>query len=328
MIDPFILLTPILLLAIVALLAFVGCLSKPDPPGPAITAAPGDERVYLSWDPYTSEIFNGGYDIKRGLVHGGPYTVVGTVPVQSSGFTDSLLTNGTTYYYVVSQGTSEGESSNSQEASATPRTIEFQPPIVENVETLNNNSVTTVPFPRDVGVGNLMVVWIWYSSITQVVSTVTDTGLNSYFRAAAPKRGTSGNTANKQQEIWYAVVANGGPGLAVTAVFSAAFNGEKSITAHEYSGASQSEPFVMDGTSSAAGATANASSGSVTPSVGGLAFGAVVFDASGSSGPGFTQRSSLNGNATEDRRVNTNDPIEATFVNVAESWIAQVVTFK
>jgi hypothetical protein len=58
------------------------------------------------------------YTIKRSTVSGGPYVVDDTVT--SPGYTDTGLTNGTAYYYVVSASNAGGEGPNSGQASATP----------------------------------------------------------------------------------------------------------------------------------------------------------------------------------------------------------------
>ena len=56
--------------------------------------------------------------MKRGAVAGGPYTQVAAPTTNTD--TDTALTNGTAYYYVVSAVNSYGESANSSEVSATP----------------------------------------------------------------------------------------------------------------------------------------------------------------------------------------------------------------
>lgn len=87
------------------------------PPAPTgLTATAGDKQVSLSW---TASARATSYHVKRATVTGGPYTQVGA-PTGTS-FTDTGLTNGTTYYYVVSALNNGGESANSGEKSATPQ---------------------------------------------------------------------------------------------------------------------------------------------------------------------------------------------------------------
>lgn len=86
----------------------------PDAPG-GLVATPGNSSVTLSWN---SSVGATSYNVKRSLTSGGPYSVVGSP--YSNSFTDSPLTNGVTYHYVVSALNSYGESTDSGEASALP----------------------------------------------------------------------------------------------------------------------------------------------------------------------------------------------------------------
>jgi len=85
----------------------------PPPTGP--TATPDNARVTLAWSASSTAT---GYRVKRASVSGGPYTTITTVAAFS--YANTGLTNGTTYYYVVSAINSSGESANSPEVSATP----------------------------------------------------------------------------------------------------------------------------------------------------------------------------------------------------------------
>lgn len=69
-----------------------------------------------SWDAITDEP---GYNVKRATIAGGPYTIVAN-NVATTNYVDNDVVNGTTYYYVVTAITADGESDNSNEASATP----------------------------------------------------------------------------------------------------------------------------------------------------------------------------------------------------------------
>jgi len=86
------------------------------PSAPAgLTASAGNGQVSLSWSSSSGAT---SYNVKRSTVSGGPYTTVGS-PTTTS-FTNTGLTNGTTYFYVVTAVNSAGESGNSNQASATP----------------------------------------------------------------------------------------------------------------------------------------------------------------------------------------------------------------
>ena len=89
------------------------------PPGPAsnLTATGGDKQIKLTWTAGANATH---YSVKRSTAAGGPYTVV-TTSAKGVEYTDTGLTNGTTYYYVVAAANVLGESGDSNEASATPQ---------------------------------------------------------------------------------------------------------------------------------------------------------------------------------------------------------------
>lgn len=83
-----------------------------------LTATSGDSQVTLSWSAVTGAT---GYNVKRSTTAGGPYTTIAT-NVAGTSYLDTTVTNGTTYYYVVTAvDSSNNESANSNEASATPQ---------------------------------------------------------------------------------------------------------------------------------------------------------------------------------------------------------------
>lgn len=84
----------------------------PAPGGLGITA--GNGQMFLSWSPALSATV---YNLKRGQSASGPFSTVATT--SSTSYTDTGLSAGTTYYYVVSASNSAGEGPNSSAVSAT-----------------------------------------------------------------------------------------------------------------------------------------------------------------------------------------------------------------
>jgi hypothetical protein len=80
-----------------------------------LSSATSNKQVSLTW---ASVIGATSYNVKRATTVGGPYTTLGNVTGTS--YVDTSVTNGTTYYYVVSSVNSAGESANSAEISDKP----------------------------------------------------------------------------------------------------------------------------------------------------------------------------------------------------------------
>lgn len=111
----------------------------------AVTAKAGDGQVVLTWAAFPGAT---GYNVKRSTTSGGPYLDV--FPEAGTTYTDTAVSNGTTYYYVVSAITGAGESNNSVEASATPAPVDI------NLSTL----VAVLPY-------------VWADGIATATITVT-----------------------------------------------------------------------------------------------------------------------------------------------------------
>lgn len=80
-----------------------------------LTAVAGSRQVALNWELAVGAT---NYYVERSLASGGPYTLVGATT--ATNYTDTGLTNGVTYYYVVAALRASGQSANSSEANATP----------------------------------------------------------------------------------------------------------------------------------------------------------------------------------------------------------------
>lgn len=82
-----------------------------------LQASSGDKKIELNWNAIDDTV---SYIVKRSLTQGGPYTTIAT-GVTGATYSDSNVENGKTYYYVVTANKKNGESKESNEASATPQ---------------------------------------------------------------------------------------------------------------------------------------------------------------------------------------------------------------
>lgn len=97
--------------------------SQPPEAPTGLMAAAGYARVSLNWND-NGEIDLAGYNVYRSTTMGGPYTKLNGTLVAISSYMDVAVTNGITYYYVVTaEDNTANESGNSSEVSATPNTI-------------------------------------------------------------------------------------------------------------------------------------------------------------------------------------------------------------
>jgi fibronectin type 3 domain-containing protein len=102
-----------------ALVTYTADSTPPAPPA-NLSASAGEGQVDLDWDDNTEPDLDG-YNVYRDTSSGGPYTQI-AVRISTSQHTDIGLTNGVTYYYVVTAlDASSNESSFSNEVSATPQ---------------------------------------------------------------------------------------------------------------------------------------------------------------------------------------------------------------
>lgn len=86
------------------------------PAAPTLTATSGDTQVTLNWNSVTDAA---SYNVYRATTSGGPYTQIAT-GLTGTTYTDTGLTNGTTYYFAVTAANDAGESAYSNEVTATP----------------------------------------------------------------------------------------------------------------------------------------------------------------------------------------------------------------
>lgn len=176
--------------------------SNPASPVPTgLTATIGDSTVTLAW---TASNGATGYHVKRATTSGGPYTQM-SAPT-SPGYTDSSVTNGTTYYYVVSAMNAAGESANSAEVAATPKGPTTPPAPPTNLVATPGDTVVTLTWTASTGATSYNVKRSTtnggpYTTIASPTSpTYTDTGVTDgttyyYVVSAVNSFGESANSA-------------------------------------------------------------------------------------------------------------------------------------
>jgi Glycoside hydrolase family 44/Fibronectin type III domain len=150
------------------------------PPGAplGLTATVANSQVALTWAASSGAT---SYNVKRSTTNGSGYAQI--VNTNGTNFTDSGLTNGTTYYYVVSAVSGAGEGPNSNQASGTPVsgpadvTITVDPtkthPISPYIYGTNFYSGNTAPQPNftfDRDGGNRWTAYNWETNASNAGS--------------------------------------------------------------------------------------------------------------------------------------------------------------
>ena len=137
-----------------------------------VMATAGNAQVAIAW---TASSGATSYHVKRGTASAGPFTQI-SAPT-STNFTDTGLTNGTTYFYVVSALNSAGESANSTAASAKP-----------TAPTQSQSQIPPIPTGLIATAGNAQVSLTWTISsgaTSYHVKRSTTTG-GPYTQVSAP----------------------------------------------------------------------------------------------------------------------------------------------
>jgi hypothetical protein len=123
-----------------------------------LAATPGNAQVSLTWNASAGAT---DYNVKRSTTNGSGYATVSS-PTGTS-YTDTGLTNGTAYYYVVSAVAAGSESVNSSQVSATP------------LGTITNVAVTVDVLANR----HPISPYIYGGAFPQDAPTITDSGLTT-----------------------------------------------------------------------------------------------------------------------------------------------------
>jgi fibronectin type 3 domain-containing protein len=173
------------------------------PPTPAnLVATPANAQVSLSW---STSIGATSYNVKRSTVTGGPYTKISS-PTAAT-YSDTSVTNGTKYFYVVSAVNASGESANSSEVTATPAAPTTPPPTPANLQATAGNAQVALTWSASAGATSYNVKRSTTNGgpYTQISSpstnSFTDTGLTNattyYYVVSAVN--SAGQSANSNQ---------------------------------------------------------------------------------------------------------------------------------
>jgi fibronectin type 3 domain-containing protein len=197
-----------------------------------LLATAGNAQITLTWNASSGAT---GYYVQRAMVSGGPYTQI-AAPAANS-YTNTSLTNGTTYYYVVSAFNSAGQSANSSQASATPVAPTAPPAAPTGLQATAGNAQVSLTWTASTGATSYHVKRSTTSGgpYTQVAAPTTtsdsDTGLTNgttyYYVVSALN--SAGESANSSQ-VNATPVAAATPPATPTGLQATPGNAEVSLT--------------------------------------------------------------------------------------------------
>src|ERR1700683_362173 len=201
-----------------------------------VTAAAGNAQVTLNW---TASSGATGYYVKRSTTRGGPYTPISTQATASD--TDTGLTNGTKYFYVVSAYNSAGQSANSAEVNATP--VLAAPSVPTGLAATAGNAQASLSWTATSGASSYHVKRSATSgSETQISAptsnSYTDTGLTNgtkYFYVVSAVN--SGGESANSSEVNATPTAPPAPPATPTGLQAAAGNAQVSLSWNASAGA-------------------------------------------------------------------------------------------
>ncbi len=135
-----------------------------------LIATGSTSKIDLTWDAVDKAT---SYTIKRSTTAGGPYVSLST-DITGTNYTDTNVTYGTNYYYIVTAIVAGRESGRSNEASATPETDQTTPATKSKLKVvLEVSEILQLSVDNDLDV-NTQMGW---SSSDNTVATVNEKGI-------------------------------------------------------------------------------------------------------------------------------------------------------
>ena len=225
------------------------------PPAPTgLTATGGNQQVSLNW---TASASATSYTVFGATTNGGPYSQIAS-GITATSYLNTGLTNGTTYYYVVTAVNSTGSSGNSNQASATPQLSLPAPGITfiketgkkrTNTAASVNGSFSTLP---SIGNNIVVVAWAWVNVSSGVTLSASDNQGHTYTKSVEKAYPVASGTI--VASIFVARVTASSGTFTVTVRAVGGTSRQVVFDAREYSG--MLDPTPTDKTSSSQG-TAN-----------------------------------------------------------------------
>jgi len=176
----------------------------PNPPAAptGLSAAPGNAQVSLSWNASAGAT---SYNVKRSTTNGGPYSTIAP-GIATTSYTNTGLTNGTTYYYVVSASNGV-EGPNSSQVSATPSAGPNPPAAPTGLSAAPGNAQVSLSWNASAGATSYNVKRSTsnggpYSTIAPGIATTsyTDMGLangTTYYYVVSASNGAEGPNSSQ-----------------------------------------------------------------------------------------------------------------------------------
>jgi fibronectin type 3 domain-containing protein len=180
--------------------------ATPAQPAPAtptgLAAAAGNAQITLTWNASAGATT---YHVKRSTTSGSETQI--SAPASNS-FTDTGLTNGTKYFYVVSAVNAGGESANSSEVSATPTAPAAPPPTPTGLKATagsaqvaltwtGSSSAASYHIKRSTTSGGPFSATLASSTVTNYTDAAVINGTAYYYVVSAVN--ASGESANSAQ---------------------------------------------------------------------------------------------------------------------------------
>ena len=281
-----------------------------------LTATAGNTQVALSWTAVSGAT---SYNVYRSTASGGEVKI-NTSAVTTTSYTDTGLTNGTQYFYEVTEVTGGVESGKSNEVSATPTA----PPLAWTYDQTNAQQTSSATNSLSLGsaskAGDLVIVEVdWASTVN--FSSITDNQGNTYVEVGTEQHSA---TFNGNSRLYYASNIKGGA-LTVTTQLSGAPSFHE-LYISEYSGLNATN--TLDGFSVNVGTGSTfTSNNATTTAAGDLLYGIEIDSATASAAAGWTVRSSFDSNVAADKTA-TNVGSYAFTGNSSGGSIAWIAAFK